>query len=115
MTHKVLLKSKDRDPIISLRIASDGSRRLVPLAFELVVYCKQVHLLRSHPDSHGQLQDQLRRFGKCRHMFPSSIQVFCLSKIVEPESGAVEKVEAIVADDQSCESSEDSIDMRLQY
>ena len=48
-------------------------------------------------------------------MFPASIQVFYLSEIVEPESRAVEEVEAIVADDQSCEGSEDSIDMRLEH
>jgi hypothetical protein len=46
-------------------------------------------------------------------MFPSSIQVFSLSEIVEPESRAIEEVEAIVADNQSRKSSENSIDMCL--
>jgi hypothetical protein len=113
MTHKVLLEPKDWNPIISLRIAPNSSGRLVPLPFELVVYCKQVHFLRRHPDSHRQLQNKLWRFGECRHMFPSSIQVFCLSEIVEPESRTIQKVEAVVADYQGRKSSEDRIDMGL--
>jgi hypothetical protein len=60
-----------------------------------------------------QLQNKLWRFGERRHMFPSSIQVFCLSEIVEPESRAVEEVEAVVADYQSRKGSENSIDMCL--
>jgi hypothetical protein len=46
-------------------------------------------------------------------MFPSSIQEFCLSKIVEPESRAIEEVEAIIADNQSRKSSEYGVDMCL--
>jgi len=46
-------------------------------------------------------------------MFPTSVQVFCLSKIVEPKSRAVEEVEAVIADHQGGKSSEDSIDMCL--